>query len=321
MNSIKIITLCVITGLLSVVIYSKIATEKDHFSVCDSKYPYIRNSLNCEEDPTLKTKEIKSKVESYVNSTIKKGQVKNVSVFYRDLDSRQWFGVEENLVFAPASLLKLPLAIAIYKAAELDRTVLAEKRKFISSSEADLFRIQNIQSLEKIVENKEYTIEELIQYMIENSDNNAMNILIGSTNTDFLNKVYVDLGIKLPTLKGDTEDFVSTKVYGSIMRALFNASYLNQESSNHLLETMVKSTYKQGIVAGVPADVKVANKFGERAFYDLTNKNIKEIELHDCGIVYEPKFPYILCVMTKGSDYEAQTSVISEVSRIIYEER
>ena len=322
MNTLKVVALCVTISLLSVVVYSKIEVRRDGMASCKNKYPLLRRSLNCDEDPTQKTKEIKGDVESYINSVIKKKEVKNVSVFYRDLDSRQWFGIEENLFFAPASLLKLPLAVAIYKAAELDRSILEKKRKFVGSGETkNLFNIQNIQSSRKIEENKEYTVDELVHFMIENSDNNAMDILIGSVNTDFLNKVYADLGVTLPTAAGGSEDFISTRVYAGILRALYNASYLNQESSSHLLEAMADSTFKQGIATGVPEGIKVANKFGERTFYDATNKRITEIELHDCGIVYVSRFPYVLCVMTKGNDYEAQTKVIGEISRIIYTER
>jgi len=28
------------------------------------------------------------------------------------------------------------------------------------------------------------------------------------------------------------------------------------------------------------------------------------VQLHDCGIVYYPETPYLLCVMTKGWNFE-----------------
>jgi hypothetical protein len=42
-------------------------------------------------------------------------------------------------------------------------------------------------------------------------------------------------------------------------------------------------------------------------------------ELHDCGIVYLPDNPYLLCVMTKGNDFAKMEKIIEEISRLSYE--
>jgi hypothetical protein len=68
-------------------------------------------------------------------------------------------------------------------------------------------------------------------------------------------------------------------------------------------------------VAGVPSGTVVAHKFGERV---LPSKNVKQ--LHDCGIVYYPQFPYVLCVMTRGNDFVTLQQAIKGVSDIVYRE-
>ncbi|PIU19313.1 MAG: hypothetical protein COT18_08150 [Elusimicrobia bacterium CG08_land_8_20_14_0_20_59_10] len=43
-------------------------------------------------------------------------------------------------------------------------------------------------------------------------------------------------------------------------------------------------------------------------------------QLHDCGIIYHPRFPYMLGVMTRGLDLEKQQKVIADISRLVYRE-
>jgi hypothetical protein len=74
--------------------------------------------------------------------------------------------------------------------------------------------------------------------------------------------------------------------------------------------------FNKGIVAGVP-DVKVSHKFGEYSL--LQDGKLVKQELHDCGIVYYPKNHYLVCVMTKGNDFDVLSNVIEDVSRIVFE--
>jgi len=81
------------------------------------------------------------------------------------------------------------------------------------------------------------------------------------------------------------------------------------------LEFLSQVEFKEGIVAGVPRDVVVSHKFGERGTADSNT-----LQLHDCGIVYYPSNPYLLCVMTRGSDFEKLKEVIKTISATIYRE-
>jgi hypothetical protein len=96
---------------------------------------------------------------------------------------------------------------------------------------------------------------------------------------------------------------------------------LNQASSNKLLGIMDDSSFQDGLAAGVPSTVTVANKFGERFLNSSTPGIPTDFELHDCGILYPPQNPYILCVMTKGNDYTKLAKVIADVSRAVYQNR
>ena len=73
--------------------------------------------------------------------------------------------------------------------------------------------------------------------------------------------------------------------------------------------------FKEALVAGVPPGITVAHKYGERSFSDSPIR-----QLHDCGIVYFKPEPYILCVMTRGTDTLELAKVIGDVSRLVFTE-
>ena len=83
--------------------------------------------------------------------------------------------------------------------------------------------------------------------------------------------------------------------------------------SEKALELLSKTTFNDGIVAGLPENIVVSHKFGEYILPD-------EIELHDCGIIYYVQNPYFLCVMTRGKDEGELKNTISGISKIIYED-
>ena len=241
-----------------------------------------------------------------------KYQNKEFSVYFRDLNNGPWFGINPDADFTPASLMKVPLMIAYYKQAESDPSVL-QKKIVIKQSDADFS--QNLVTGEKLKIGKEYTIEEAINFMIINSDNTAMSNLLNNIEEDKLNNVYTDLGINVPNVR-TPEDFMSVKEYASFFRILYNSAYLNEYYSEKALSLLSQTKFADGLVAGVPFGTKVSHKFGERKNIDLANSNK---QLHECGIIYFPKHPYLLCVMTRGENFQQMSSFIADTSRLVYE--
>jgi beta-lactamase class A len=95
-----------------------------------------------------------------------------------------------------------------------------------------------------------------------------------------------------------------------MLRSLYLSSYLRRPMSEIALNTMLYTKYNSQIPAGVPSNVPVAHKIG---FY------FQEGYFHDCGIVYVPKKPYILCVMSKNTNQIEANKIISAVSKIVYD--
>ncbi len=237
--------------------------------------------------------------------------VTEVAAYYRDLNNGPAFGVNQTKQFFPASLLKVPLMMAFYKALEQNPTLLDKKIVYHASATPELAN-QIIKPAETLEEGKEYTVRDLIERMIIYSDNEAMELLYPLLPEEEYQTLYHNLGIDDIDTNNPLTD-ISVVEYSTFFRVLFNASYLTQKSSEEALSILARSTFTQGIRAGVPDAVAVAHKFGERDLGD------GYYQLHDCGIIYAPKSPYLLCVMTRGTSQEALEKAVKDISAYTYE--
>lgn len=238
-----------------------------------------------------------------------------LSVYVRNLNNGPWFGIHEDIQFAPIALLKMPLFIAYLKWSEeekdlLDKSLVLKKN---TSSGDEYFTPKNT-----LQEGKKYTILELLNEMMINSNNYATITLRDYMPKNYLIKIESDLGIDPPNDTHDLKKTITLKEYSTFFRILYDAGYLSPESSELALSILTKTDFKQGIVRGVPENVQVANKFWERVILDNSWKEIHQI--HDCGIVYYTKYPYIVCILSKWTDLEWGANAIWDASKIIYEE-
>ncbi|HYV33420.1 MAG TPA: serine hydrolase, partial [Candidatus Limnocylindria bacterium] len=243
------------------------------------------------------------------------GKLTQASVYIRDLTDNHWAGINEQAQYEPASLLKVVIMMTYLKQAEDNPGLLSQKLLYTQQLQNDSTSPYDAASNLEV--GKSYKVDDLIKNMIVNSDNGAKNTLIDAIDVNALNEFYSLLNIKNP---GDsTADYtISTQTYSLLFRILFNATYLNYANSEKALELLSQATFKDGLAAGLPEGVSVAHKFGE--YVPESNGEITEIGLHDCGIIYYPDHPYLLCVMTLGKNLDDLSSLIQNISRLAYQQ-
>lgn len=262
----------------------------------------------------IKFKELrpfKAKIQGRIEQAVKRGDIESAAVYFRSLSEGMWFGINERELFSPASIMKVPIMIAYYKAAERDPDILRKKLAY-RMDEQDAAEGVAIRSA---IPGKLYTAEKLIRVMITESDNSAAAVLAENIPAQDLIGTFEFFGIAI-TGKDVRDSFDSLKISASLLRVLYNASYLNEKFSEQALEHLTHCTFTDGIRAGVPAEYEVAHKFGARAL----EGDIKQ--LHDVAIVYYTGNPYLLSVMTKGTgkDYSGMARLIRDISSVTFEE-
>lgn len=236
-------------------------------------------------------------------------------VYFSYLNNAAWVGLNERDLFIAASTIKVPLAMALLKAVEEGKIYLDD-----TYSLSDLDLDDNFGELYKVGSDAEFSLQELMRIMLEQSDNTAMrgiykafqNLGIG----DPFTRVYETMGWQASSVEaipalGDAPNYehINLKTLANMFLSLYNADYIDIEHSNQILSYLANTPFDNKIAQGVPSDIMVAHKIGVATDAETFS---------DCGIVYAPNRNYLLCVGSNGGDEERAARFMAEVSKAVY---
>jgi beta-lactamase class A len=291
-----------------------VPSKPHHTQIRLERYRYISPLLECEvsshgaasRHPDLKP--FREAITRVSEARIADHSAGSIAVYLRELNSGLTFGREEQKMIAPGSLMKVPLMIAILKRAELDPALLRKTLLFDEGKAPGL--PQHFDPPETLRHGSSYTVDDLLFRMIAYSDNNATQLLSGHFGMDSVDDALRELDVPVDT--SGPSDMISLRNYSAFFRVLYNATYLTHAMSEKALDLLARSTFTQGIRAGVPRGIAVVNKFGE--------SNTGEYALQEFAIVYYPEHPYLLGIAAKGADPDALARALGEISRAVYQE-
>lgn len=235
------------------------------------------------------------------------GEGGDIGLYFEYLPSGISIGINDTEEIRLASLAKVPIVMAIFRKVELgdiklsDKVVLSEKH--IDKNFGDLWKREI---------GTTFTVEELIQHALVESDNTAAEMLSSLLSFKDISDVYDNLEIEVEPDSALGGVVVSPKSYSSIFRNLYLSSYLEEEDSQYILDTLTKTIFKDKITANIPKNIPVSHKIG------VINREGSLGNVYtDCGIFYVPNRPYILCMFVKRPEEEAR-KWMSGISYMIY---
>jgi len=256
---------------------------------------------------------IKEKLEKLISARIKSGAAADISVFFSDLNNDNTIEINSTSGFEPASLVKLPMMMEYLKRAETKPEILKKKQTYDGKHDWNID--QTYKPVKALEPGKAYTVDELIYRMVAYSDNNAFRLLLTDADRSYLQEIHNTLGVEVVADPSGAK-LVTARTYAIFLNALYNASFLNPAMSEKALQYLLANEFHLGIDATIPNSIPVASKFGERT----TGNNGEIKQLHDYGIVYYPNRPYLICIMTKGKDFQKLTEAIREISKLVFDE-
>ncbi len=269
--------------------------------------PMLLTEVNCESDE-LQT--LKMELSAFIDSQKVAGKISRASVYFKELNSLHWTAANGDELYYPGSLLKVAVMLTVLKQAQRDKSLLERKIQFVSPGKMEV----NVPVSSPMIVGSFYTVQELIERMIVQSDNDATTLLF----LVYDRALYDDLFAKLSIPVQNPEDRfyqVHPADIAKFFRVLYNASYLSSLYSEYALSLLTKSEFNQGVMLGVSADTKVAHKFGER----YTTSNL--VQLHETAIVYRGSASYVISVMTEGKNMNDLAPVIEGLSRICFTQK
>ena len=228
-----------------------------------------------------------------------------------DLTAGHRFTLHGDTLFPQASVIKIPILACMYQAVRagkfaLDTRVTIESREAVGGSGHLQERLKNGADIT-------LTARELIDAMIEWSDNTATNKCIALAGMDDVNHMMEGLGLPHTRLRRKMmdsaavargEENVSTPdEMARLVEMIYRGKLVDEAASREMVEILKKVS--GGIDEGLPLDIPTASKTGE-----LPGAR------GETGIVFLEGRPFVLSVMSAFID--DRRSPVPEVTRIVY---
>lgn len=237
---------------------------------------------------------------TYLNDTYEVDP--DISVYFEFLNTGANISISKDAEFFPASLLKVPVAMAAIKKIEKGTWKWENELVLMAGDKDDHFG-----DLYKQPIGTRFTIEYLIKKILEDSDNTAYYMVLRNLEKDEVQAVWNHLGLQDFFSK---DGKISAKRYAVVIRSLYHAAFLSKEDSSKVLEWLTKTPFTEYLEQGLPKGVEFSHKIGV---------STDESVYMDAGIVYLPNRPYLLIVMTHGKNKKEAEKVMKDISLKTYE--
>ena len=268
----------------------------------EEKYPLLAKRLFIDNpnDVIINFAPLREQMRAYMKDKQLLG-----SIYFEYLPTGTSVRVEGDDEYVAASLMKIPVVMEMYKEAELGKIdidkKIALKEEWIDKSFGTLYK--------KGV-GYELTLREAAAIALKESDNTAISMVLNNTRGVLSLQENVISSLDVSFNRDDKSQIaISARSYASFLKCLYFACYINYNNSQEVLDSLANSNFDNRLREGVPKEVEVAHKIG-------TYSNITQ---SDCGIVYEVKRNYLLCVMLQVTDSAEGNAHIAELSKITYD--
>ena len=267
--------------------------------------PVLLINYDCE---SKELEPLKNQVAQRIELWKKEQKLTRASVFYKEMTSVHWTGVNQNDGFYPGSLLKLPLLLNVLKLSESNPSLLDQRYVFNGGL--------NIPVLEApetaLVPGKDYSVRELLRLCIAESSNDATTMLTNVFNKELYKELFAEVEITVPELE-DKFYKISAEDYSKFFRLLYNSTYLNRQRSEYAMEILTQCKFQKGMAKMIPTSTRIAHKFGEHyGDGSLT-------QFHEGGVVYAADKTYLVVIMTEGHDHQTLVDCVAEISKICFD--
>ena len=237
-------------------------------------------------------------------------------VYVRDLDGNYGYGVRPEEQFFSASVIKIPVMVAVYRKVEQGDLEFSQQ---VEIQDTDWAAGAGWLQWEEA--GTQHTVGDLLNLMMTQSDNVATNALVrtvggpehinetarslGATDTFLYQKLSSERGV-VPTLDNRTTPRDMT----AMLEKVADDEAASPESCEYMMDLMYTNELDWWLDAGLPEDVYAANKAGW--LYKVYS---------DVGIVEADGRRYVVSIMSKygPEDVNQGELLIEDLSRTVWE--
>jgi beta-lactamase class A len=236
-------------------------------------------------------------------------------VYVQDIEGGYGYGVNPDETFFGASVMKIPLIVAVFR--KIDEGEVSLNDSFPTESGDWAGGAGWLQWEEA---GKSHTVEDYMWMMMTQSDNVASNALLrlvggpayvnevaeslGAPNTFLYQKITSERAA-VPALDNRT----APRDMATILDKVYTGEALSSDSSQKMVEIMYQNELQSSLKDGLPKDVEAAKKGGW--LYKVYD---------EAGIVWHEDRPYVIAIFSKhgSEDVEVGKALLKGISSGIY---
>jgi beta-lactamase class A len=236
-----------------------------------------------------------------------------LSYYIEDLQTGQAIVWNENQPLPAASVIKLPIAVTLFEQGLAGKVRLDDELVLKPTDKADGSGV-----LRRTRSGTRLTVENLVELMLQRSDNTATNMLTDLLGLEEINAACRRQGLAttcmpryimdLEARDNRIENYTSAADMARLLKALYGRRILDEPSSVRLLEILKGQQVRDRLPRYLPQGVVIAHKTG-----------LMKDACHDVGILYGRNHDYVVAVLTSEfGSYTQAKQAIGQIGRAVY---
>ncbi len=221
-------------------------------------------------------------------------------VYVKDLNTGRYFSINGNTPYIAASTYKVPENLCLY-----EKVIAGE----IDLDEEMVYTQADYETGTGSIQYKDfgtrYTLRELAKLNMTVSDNVAKNMIKRKLGRETIIDYMDALGGRYLPIDKNITSPRDMKIY---MEKVLELNVKHPEVIGEFIYNLKHTEFNDRINQLLPSDVEVAHKIGNQV-------NV----LNDVGIVYHPKNPYIITILSEHIRYSQAFDTIPKISKMIYD--
>ena len=240
------------------------------------------------------------KLKPYLEEFARRGWRIGLAVY--DFKTKSSYNLNSTEVFEAASLTKLPVLLTAFdriERGELNLNQMIEVR-------ADQIHDYGTSVLQYHGPGTKYSLQDLLWYMANRSDNTSFQVLIDLLGTGSIEKNLHDWGFQTTSI---TDNETTPRGMMRMFDLIYNHKLIEPSFNNQMMMMLVETNDESRIPAGVSKEINVIHKTGNAIG-----------GLQDAGVVELPDRPYEIAILTDNVDDEVRaTELEAQISKVVFD--
>ncbi|MDE2292735.1 MAG: serine hydrolase, partial [Elusimicrobia bacterium] len=164
----------------------------------------------------------------------------------------------------------------------------------------------------------EFTVRQLLDHLVGESDNTAMMMLIDEVGMSFLQRFLPQIGLvdtdigpdglRLTSGRVRQENYTTAREMGTLLESIYRGKVVNNFASELMLDILKIRRPRSRLAKYLPPGWQIAHKTG-----------LLRRSCHDAAIIFSPDGDYVFVVLTgRVGSYHAAKDFIARLGRISY---